>query len=141
MHPAQAAQDRGLGELVAEAAGQRQRLLVSGGCRRVVPGQRVQVAQTVEGMGPAGLVAQVAVERRSPGEAGHGRRVLSGQPFRSARVCRGPRLAGPVSCLTRRGEGEQVEGRGPIPVTVGAQEVACQGGYGDSTLVPAAAAA
>ena len=33
----------------------------------------------------------------------------------------------------RRGEGEQVEGRGPIPVTVRAQEVACQGGYGDRT--------
>ena len=70
MHPAEAGEDCSLGELVAGAAGQRQRLLVSDGCRRIVPGQRLQVAQTVEGMGLAGLIAQVAVERRSPGEAG-----------------------------------------------------------------------
>ena len=53
-----------------------------------------------------------------------------------AQLSQGPRLAGPVACLTRRGEGDQVEGRGLIPVTVRAQEVACRSGYGDGILVP-----
>jgi hypothetical protein len=70
----------------------------------------------------AGLVAEVVVERRSPGETGRRRRVISGQPFHDAQGSQGPGLAGPVACLTRRGEGDQVEGRGLIPVTMRARK-------------------
>ena len=103
LNPAQMAERVGFGQLMSQAAGQRQRLLQAGGGLGKAAGQLLHPAKVGEGDRFGEPVAGAAGQRQRLLAAGEGGWVVAGQLVHHAQVIEGVSLAGLIARPRRTG--------------------------------------